>query len=235
MKIATILIGKNSLSEIFIKKKKEFCERKGIDFQSYSFPVSISFNDLKKEIQKINKNSKIKGIIIQLPLPKKFKKKEQEILDLISPEKDIDFLTTANFGKYYLSPIVRAVAELLKKEKIKGKYVVLVGAGKLVGLPLSIWFLKQGAYVSVLNELTPDISAFCKKADILISGVGKPGLIRKQMIKKRAIVIDIGNCLVKKKIKGDIEFSNKAKLFIPAVGGIGPLTIKYLLKNFNES
>ncbi len=238
MKLVAILIGKNPLSELFIKKKGEFCQKKGIDFKSYFFPSSCSFEKIKQKIETIAKNPKNTGIIIQLPLPKKFKKREQEILDLIPEKKDVDLLNSDHFGKYYLSPIVQAVAHLLKKYSLKGKHVVIIGSGRLTGLPLSLWFLKQGSYISVLNEYTPDLSLFTKKADILISAVGQPNLIKKNMIRKGSIVIDIGNCLVNGKIKGDIEFSEKAKLFIPAVGGVGPYTVKYLLENlkkFNES
>ncbi len=238
MKLVTILIGKDKLSKIFIREKQKACEKKGIDFQSYFFPSSLSFDNLKKEIKKICQKPSVSGIVIQLPLPDKFKKKQQEILDLVPEKKDIDVLSTVNFGRYYLSPIVQATSHLLRKEKIKRKYVVLIGSGRLTGLPLSLWFLNQGAYISILNEFTPSISEFCKKADILISGVGKPGLVKKEMIKKGAFVIDIGNCLVNGKTKGDIEFSKKAKHFIPAVKGIGPLTVSYLIKNlikFNES
>lgn len=235
MKLATILIGKNPLSEIFIKEKEKACLKQKIKFQAYFFSSSISFEKLEKEIKKISQKKEITGVIIQLPLPKKFEKKKQEILDLIPQEKDIDFLSSLNLGNYYLSPIVQATARLIEKEKIKGKYVVLVGAGRLTGIPLSLWFLNQGSHISVLNEYTPNLSQFTKKADILVSATGKPNLIKKEMIKKGAVVIDIGNCLVKGKIRGDIEFTKKAKVFVPAVGGIGPLTIKYLLKNLKNA
>ncbi len=235
LKLVAILIGQNNLSKIFIKKKEEICQRVGIDFESYFFPTNISFGDLRKEIEKICQKKTTSGVIIQLPLPSKFKKKEQEILDLVPIKKDIDLLSSNNLGKYYLSPIVKAVKFILdKKTKIKGKYVVLIGAGRLTGLPLSSWFLSQGAYVSVLNETTPDLSVFTKKADILISATGQAGLIKKTMIKKDSIVIDIGNSLVNGKIKGDIEYSEKAKYFVPAVGGIGPIMVAYLLENLIE-
>ena len=239
-KLAVVLIGENKASEIFTKKKEEACEKAGIDFELFKFSSKVKKEKLKKEILKIAKNPKVSGLIIQLPLPSKIK--EEEILNLIPPKKDVDILSGKSLKKFsqgdfdILPPTVGAVSFLLKKFKIKikGKNVVLVGAGRLVGKPLSIWFLKNKANVTVVNKLVKNISFFTKKADILISGAGEPNLIKGNIVKKGVFVLDFGSGKLKGKIKGDVDFksvSKKASYISPVPGGMGPLTVVMVLEN----
>jgi len=240
LRLAVIQAGENPVSQIFINQKRKTCEEIGVNFKLFQFPSKISFSDLKREIEKIAKNSANSGIIIQLPLPQKFL--TEEFLSLIPEEKDIDVLSEKSLGKFYqgtlkiLPPTVDGILRLLKNYKIgtKGKNIVVVGAGKLVGFPLAVQFLKEKATLSVLNEFTKNSSLFTKKADILISGAGKPNLIKGNMVKKGAVVVDAGTSMRNGKIVGDIDFksvSKKADYITPVPGGIGPLTVACLLEN----
>lgn len=238
--LAVVQVGKNSVSQIFINQKKKACEKTNINFKLLKFPAQISVPKLKKEIKKITKNPSNSGIIIQLPLPKKFL--PEEFLNLIPEEKDIDVLSEKSLGKFYqgilsiLPPTVNGILRLLKNYKIepKGKNVVVIGAGRLVGFPLAIQLLKEKATLSVLNEFTKDAPSFIKKANILISGVGKPNLIKSKMVKKGVVIIDAGSAMEKGKLVGDVDFkevSKKASYITPVPGGIGPLTVVCLLEN----
>jgi len=253
LKLAIVLVGENKASELFTKKKGEACRKIGIDFELFKFSSKVKKERLKKEVLEIAKNPKISGLVIQLPLPKGIK--EGEMLNLIPFKKDVDVLSEKSLKKFsqgdfeILPPTVGAVSFLLKKFKIKikGKNVVLVGAGKLVGKPLSIWFLKNKANVIVVDKSVKSISLFTKKADILISGTGKPNLIKGDMVKKGVFVLDFGSGspavaslrrmragILKGKIRGDIDFksvSKKASYISPVPGGVGPLTIAMVLEN----
>ena len=238
--LAVILVGEDPVSKIFIRQKEKACRFVGIDFKLFQFPAKISAQKFKKEIKKIVAASANSGIIIQLPLPPKLD--SQEIFNLIPPEKDIDTFSEKSLGKFYtenlsiLPPTVSGIFHLLRNYRInvKGKNVVLVGAGRLVGFPLVISLLKENATVSVVNEFTKNTSSFTKKADIIISGVGKPNLITGKMVKRGAVVIDAGTCLKKGKLVGDIDFksvSKKASFITPVPGGVGPMTVACLLEN----
>ncbi len=207
LKLAIVLVGRDLVSEIFIRQKQKACEKVGIDFELFKFASTINAAKLKKEIIKIAQDPNNSGIVIQLPLPKKFN--TEEILNLIPAEKNAEIS----------SPVVCAVERLLKEYKIsiKHKKIVLIGKGRLVGRPLSIWLNKQKIKFSNIDKI--------KKADIVISGVGKPNLIKGEMVKKGVIVIDVG---------ADVDFktvSKKASYITPVPGGVGPMTVACLLKN----
>jgi len=240
LKLAVVLVGKSPVSEIFIREKKRACQRIGIGFQLFKFSAEITPEELKKEIKKIVRRNDIKGAIIQLPLPKKFQ--SQEFLNIIPSTKDIDVLSEKNIGRFYkgslhiLPPTVAGVKAILEKYKIKikGKNVVIVGGGELVGKPLAVWFIQKKATVTVVNEFTKDISFFAGKADILISGAGAPNLIKGSMIKKGVVIIDAGVSYKKGKLSGDVDFKSvnrKAGYIAPVPGGVGPMTVACLLEN----
>jgi len=240
LRLAVIQVGENSVSQIFINQKKKACEKTGINFKLFKFPAKISVLEFKKEIEKIVKSKVTSGVIIQLPLPKKFL--AEEFLNLIPEEKDVDVLSEKSLGKFYqgtlkiLPPTVNGILYLLKSYKIGsiGKNVVIVGAGRLVGFPLATQLLKEKATLSVLNEWTRDAFSFTKKADILISGVGKPNLIKGNVVKKGGVVIDAGTSMKDGKLIGDVDFgsvSKKASHITPVPGGVGPLTVACLLEN----
>jgi len=240
LRLAVVQVGKDPASDIFIRQKKKFCQKVGIDFKLYQFDRKLSVSKIKESIRKVSRDSRNSGVIIQLPLPKKIN--PQEVLNLILPKKDIDVLSEVSLGKFYqgtspiLPPIVCGILRLLSFYKInlKGKNVVIMGAGRLVGNPLTLQLLQEKATVSVLNEFTKDTLFFTRKADIVISGVGKQGLIKGNMLKKGVVVIDAGTTFRNNKIVGDVDFksvSKKASYITPVPGGVGPMTVACLIEN----
>jgi len=238
--LGIIQVGENKVSEVYINSKKKASQKIGIGFQVFKFPGDIGKEKLKKEIEKIVNSPSISGVIIQLPMPKEYS--PEEFLNLIPSEKDIDLLSEKSLGKFYqgkskiLPPTVSGILKLLKsgKVKLKGKNVVIFGAGRLVGFPLSLVLVREKATVSVLNEFTKDVSYFTQRADIIISGVGKPNLVRGEMVKRGVVIIDAGTSKVKGKLVGDVDFksvSKKASLITPVPGGVGPMTVASLLEN----
>lgn len=236
--LGVVLVGENPVSKTYVNQKRKASQKINVNFKLFKFPTKIKTLKLKDEIKKILPS--VSGLIIQLPLPQSIK--TQEILDSIPSEKDVDCLSEESLGEFYtgesliLPPMASSVYQLLQEYriKVKGKNIVIVGAGKLVGKPLFLWFLQKEATVSVLNKSTKDIMSFTRNADIIISGVGKPNLITGEIIKKRAVVIDAGTSYKKGKLTGDIDFksvSKKAGYLTPVPGGVGPLTVACLLEN----
>ena len=243
LKLAVIQVGNNPVSEKYIQKKQEAAKSIGVDLRLYKFPQNVSQEELKIQVQAIGSDKEVSGMIVQLPLPKHLD--TQEILDAIPLEKDVDVLSSASFGLFALGkssvlpPTVGAVSLLLKEHHmdIKGKNIVIVGAGRLVGLPLTIWCIHQGATVTVANEYTKDLPSLTKKAEILISGVGRAGLIKGDMVQTGAVVIDAGTSVEGEHTLGDVDFESVAKkagFLTPVPGGVGPLTVVYLLRNLIE-
>jgi len=206
LKLAVILVGDDPASKIYVKKKEEVCKRIGIGFELFELSAEIEKEELKKEIDSIIDDGKISGIVIQLPLPKKFD--AQDILNLIPEEKNAESI----------SPVVCAIGHILEEYKIslKGKKVVLIGKGLLVGIPVGKWLDKQNILFSGIENI--------KSADVIISGAGKPNLIKKDMVKQGVIIIDVGGDV-------DPEVSEKAGYITPLIGGIGPITVACLLEN----
>jgi len=240
LSLAVVQVGENLISQVFINQKKKACEKIGVGFKLFKFPAKIKDSELKKAIEKIVKISANSGVIIQLPLPKRFF--PEDFLNLITEEKDVDVLSEHSLGKFYqgtleiLPPTVNGILQLLKDYKIvlKGKNVVIVGAGRLVGFPLATQLLKAKATLSVLNEFTKDAPFFTKKADILVSAVGKPNLIKGNVVKRGVVIIDAGSSRKNGKVVGDVDFksvSKKASFVTPVPGGVGPLTVACLLEN----
>lgn len=247
LRLAVVLVGENPVSKIYIHQKQKACEFVGIDFKLFKFPTlhrtEGSGTGLKKEIEKIVENPANSGVIVQLPLPKNLN--TAEILNIIPAEKDIDVLSEKSLGKFYtgnsliLPPVVSGISHLLAAYnlEVEGKNVVIVGAGKLVGKPLSLWLLQKKVTLTILRNIFPiprDISFFTKNADILISAVGKANLIKAAMVKKGAVVIDTGTTLEKGKLVGDVDFksvSQKASYITPVPGGVGPMTVACLIEN----
>ena len=240
LKLGAVLVGKNKASEIFVREKEKACQKVGIDFQLFKFPSEISPTELKSEIKKVVELIKNGGVIIQLPLSKKFNK--NEFLNLVPTEKDVDVLSEESIGRFYSGnlkispPLVCAIKEFFKKYKIKikGKNIVVIGAGMLVGKPVSLWLLGEKANFSVVERYEKNVSSFTKNADIIISGVGSNGILKGDMVKKGVIIIDAGISVLKGKPVGDIDFksvSKKASYITPTIGGIGPMTVACLLKN----
>lgn len=250
LQLAVVLVGDDAVSRIFINQKKKACEKTGIDFKLFQFHENGSREIIKEKIKEIAENPAVSGVVIQLPLPaspagRPAKFNTDEFLNLVPEEKDIDVLAEKSLGKFYqgrskiLPPTVSGILYLLKNYKItlKDKNVAIIGAGRLVGFPLALQLLKEKATVSVLNEWTKDTPFFTKRADVLISGVGWPNLIKGENVKKGAIVIDAGSSLKAGKVVGDVDFksvSKKASYITPVPGGVGPLTVACLLDNLTK-
>ncbi|MDO8559168.1 MAG: bifunctional 5,10-methylenetetrahydrofolate dehydrogenase/5,10-methenyltetrahydrofolate cyclohydrolase [bacterium] len=215
LKLVAVLMGEDPQSKIFLRQKEKACNFVGVDFQLFQFPEDISQEVLEEKIKEIGDQDN-NGIIIQLPLPKHID--TEKILDLIPAEKDVDALSGKEISPTILSPVLAGILELFKEYKIKidGKKVAVVGRGRLVGKPVADWLEKHGA----------DIIEDTKEADILISGVGKPGFVIKgDAIKKGAIVVDAAGDVDQKSV------AKKAGYLTPTPGGVGPMTVAMLLKN----
>lgn len=239
-KLAVVLVGKHKPSLTYVRKKQEACEKIGMDFELYKYPANITKEKLITKIKQIQKKENLSGMIIQLPLPEPLYM--PEILNAVDPSIDVDCLTNENIGRlvmktgFILPPTPYAVKTILKeiKVKIKGKNITIIGAGALVGKPLSVILSNKGATVTLCNSLTQNLRKKCLEADIIITAVGKKNLLRGNMIKKGTVVIDTGICFEKKKMFGDVNFteaSKKANQITPVPGGVGPITVALLLKN----
>ncbi len=249
--LSVILVGDNPASQVYVNIKKKRSQEIGMEFSLYKYPENVSEKVLIKTIKKLNKDKKINGIIVQLPLPKHLN--ERKILDEISLEKDVDGLTTKNLGAlfsgtpYFIPCTPAGIIELIKstRKNITGKKAVIIGRSNIVGKPLSILLLNENCTVTICHSKTANLEKEIKQADILIAAIGKPEFIKGKWIKKDAIVIDVGinrikdNSLPKGyKLVGDIEFTTaqkKASFITPVPGGVGPMTVTMLLRNTVKS
>lgn len=238
--LAVIQIGDDEASNIYIKAKQKACEETGIYFKHLKFSEFDLEKEIINKIIELNNDQYVNGILIQLPLPKRFD--ENKLLNLISKDKDVDGLTEINSGKLFkdknnLVPCTPlGVMKILEKYQIdiEGKHAVVVGKSNLVGKPLAMLLLQKGATVTVCHSKTNDLANFTKQADILISAVGKKDLITKDMVKENAVVIDVGINRVDGKIYGDVDYENVkdiASYITPVPGGVGPMTVAMLLNN----
>ncbi len=239
--LAVIIVGKNPASEIYVNNKKKSCEELGIKSLEYALPEETKEEELLALIEKLNNDSDVDGILCQLPLPQHIC--EKNVINSISPEKDVDAFHPTNvghimIGDYAFLPCTPAgVMEFLEEYKIdvSGKNCVVLGRSNIVGKPMTMLLVKANATVTVCHSKTPDIAEFTKKADLIVSAVGKPKLITADMVKEGAVIIDVAiNRLENGKICGDVDFENvekKASYITPVPGGVGPMTIATLMKN----
>ena len=247
-KLVSIIIGGDPISHLYVRLKQKAAERVGIEFEKKVFPVAVGYETLKMYFGLKNKDKRVHGIMVQLPIPgsgrQKSKDRSLKILSLIDPKKDVDCLTPENFGllamgrQRFLPATVEAVLTILKHEKVKllGKNIVVVGASNIVGKPLALILknLNEMGTVTICRSKTKDLPSFTKKADILISATGVRSLIRAEMVKSGAAVVDVGESRLKGKVVGDVDFEQVKKvasLITPVPGGVGPLTVVSLLKN----
>lgn len=238
--LRVILVGESPASIAYVNSKKKACDRVGIDGEIIRLPMDISEEALIEQIESLNHNESVDGILIQLPLPKHIN--ETFVLNKVSPNKDVDGLHTINAGKLFTkqpgsvpaTPL--GVMMLLKHYQIplEGKHAVVVGRSNLVGMPLAKLLNDADATVTVVHRKTDNISKFTKDADILCVAVGKPNFITKDMVKPGAVVIDIGINRVGEILVGDVDFEGVieiASYITPVPGGVGPMTISALLFN----
>jgi methylenetetrahydrofolate dehydrogenase (NADP+)/methenyltetrahydrofolate cyclohydrolase len=240
MKLVVVLVGDNPASQLYVSKKGEMCEKAGVDFEIIKFDESISEGVLEKNIEELNKDEGVTGILLQLPLPRHID--PRRMLDSILPEKDVDGLTSFNLGKTLarkedLVPATpQGIIRLLEEYdiEVKGKNIVIINDSILVGMPLAAMLLNRRSTVSVCNKSTKNLEEHTKRADILVVAVGKPGLITADMVKENAVIIDVGICRVGNKVCGDVDFEGvkqKAAFLTPVPGGVGPMTVIMVLEN----
>ncbi len=239
--LAVVIVGDDPASHTYVKMKERACEEVGIYSIVHKMPNDISQDKIIETIEMMNKNPNIDGILIQLPLPKHID--TQKILQSVSAKKDVDGFHPFNVGKLSLkldtfipcTPL--GVMNILKEYKIdpKGLDACVVGASDIVGKPMANLLLNAYATVDICHIHTKDLKEHTKRADLLIVGVGKPNLITEDMVKDKAVVIDIGtNRLESGKLVGDVDFENvskKCSYITPVPGGVGPMTIAMLLEN----
>jgi len=242
--LAVILVGNDTASQIYVNNKKKTAEKIGIKSQVITYPAEVEQKELLAKIQELNNDNSVHAILVQLPLPAHINK--TEVINAISPDKDVDCFTSINYGKLAagLTPAVypctpKGVLLLLDEYNISldGKHVVVAGRSNLVGKPMSLLALNRNATVTICHSHTKNLAEITKTADILISAVGKD-IINADMVKENCVVIDIGIFKDKNnKLRGDVDFeevSKKVSYISPVPGGIGPMTITSLMLNTYE-
>ena len=249
--LAAILVGDDGASKTYVNSKIKACEKVGFKSSLFKFDDSISEVDLVNQIEKINENNDIDGFIVQLPLPKHIK--QEKILNMISPDKDVDGFHPNNYGRMTLGidtfiPATPAgIIELIERSKIKteGKKCLVIGRSQIVGRPISILMSQNKSFgnstVTVAHSRSKNLKKLCLDSDIIISAIGIPEFIKGNMIKKGTSIIDVGITRIEDssspkgyRIVGDVDFksvSNIVDYITPVPGGVGPMTISMLLKN----
>ena len=249
--LAAVIVGNDGASLTYVGSKVKSCKQVGFNSTLITLPDNISENELLDEVDKLNKNNDIDGFIVQLPLPKHID--ENKVTLSINPNKDVDGFHPSNFGKMalgmksFIPATPFGIIELLDRYQIKtsGKHTVVIGRSSIVGRPISILMNSKGksgdSTVTVVHSRTKNIKDYIKSADILISALGVPDFVKKEMVKDGVVVIDVGITRVVDEnsekgyvIKGDVDFESvkdKASYITPVPGGVGPMTIAMLLKN----
>lgn len=239
--LTVIIVGDDPASRVYVNSKKKACEALGIDSQEFALPAETTEAELLTLIEKLNKDDKVNGILVQLPLPKHIN--EETIINSIDPKKDVDAFHPQNVGKimignYDFLPCTPAgVMELIKESGIEvtGKECVVLGRSNIVGKPQAMLLLHQNGTVTICHSRTQNLKEVTKRADILVAAIGKPNFVTADMVKEGAVVIDVGiNRMPDKKLCGDVDFeavSKVASAITPVPGGVGPMTIAMLMKN----
>lgn len=243
--LAVVIVGNNPASQVYVKNKIRACENVGFYSENIELDENISEKELLQEINKLNKNDRINGILVQLPLPAHIN--ELKIIDSISPEKDVDGFHVSNIGKMvigdetgFLSCTPYGIMQLLEEYKIEiaGKDAVIIGRSNIVGKPMALMLIQKGATVQICNSRTKDLRKKLNEADIIIVAAGVPKLLKKEDVKEGAVVIDVGINRVDGKICGDVDYeevAEKTSYITPVPGGVGPMTIASLIKNTFKS
>lgn len=239
--LAVVLVGDDPASAVYVRNKSKACAEVGIYSEVYRLPEETGREQLLGLIEQLNQSPLIHGILVQLPLPKHLD--PEEVIMAIDPAKDVDAFHPVNVGKimignYDFLPCTPAgVMELLHRSgiEVSGKECVVIGRSNIVGKPQAMLLLHENATVTVCHSKTRDLPSVCRRADILVSAVGKAKFVTADMVKNGAVVIDVGmNRDENGKLCGDVDFepvSEKASYITPVPGGVGPMTITMLLKN----
>ncbi|MDU4474221.1 MAG: bifunctional methylenetetrahydrofolate dehydrogenase/methenyltetrahydrofolate cyclohydrolase FolD [Staphylococcus epidermidis] len=240
-KLSVILVGNDGASQSYVKSKKKAAEKIGMISEIVHLDESTSEEEVLSELNRLNNDDTVSGILVQVPLPKQVS--EQKVLETINPNKDVDGFHPINIGKLYIdeqtfvpcTPL--GIMEILKHADInlEGKNAVVIGRSHIVGQPVSKLLLQANATVTILHSRTKNMNAHLKQADVIVSAVGQPGLVTKENVKAGAVIIDVGNTPDENgKLKGDVaydEVKEIASAITPVPGGVGPLTITMVLNN----
>ncbi len=238
--LAVVIVGEDPASQVYVRNKEKSCAEVGIYSEKHALPVDTKEKELIALVSKLNEDSKIHGILVQLPLPEQID--EKEVLYAIDPDKDVDGFHPVNVGRLMIGePLFppctpNGIMELLRRTEIgiEGKRAVVVGRSNIVGKPVALMLLKENATVTVCHSRTRDLSQVAASGDILVAAVGKPKMVTANMVKTGAVVIDVGVNRLEGKLVGDVDFDaakEKAGWITPVPGGVGPMTITMLLKN----
>ena len=244
--LATVLVGDEPSSRAFVRGKGRDCEEVGIDFRLHELPSSVTESELIDLVERLNGDDEIHGIVVQLPLPKHIDKKK--VVAKIDPRKDVDGLHPSNVGKLWLGAYdlekdllpctPKGIMKLLDHYgvELRGKLAVIINRSDLVGKPLAKLFLDRDATVMICHSKTPELEERSKTADVLVSAVGgRPSFfVSEGMVKRGAVVVDVGMNYVRGELQGDVDFERvkeKASHITPVPGGVGPMTRAMLLHN----
>tara|TARA_B100001248_G_scaffold258954_1_gene244143 strand:+ start:129 stop:986 length:858 start_codon:yes stop_codon:yes gene_type:complete len=249
--LGLIIVGSRKDSMTYVKMKKKACEKVGINSIILELPENINQEDLIKEVEKMNDNESINGILVQLPVPKHID--ENKVLLTIKAEKDVDGFHPINVGNLVLNkndPIIactpKGCIKILEENniEIEGKHAVIIGRSNIVGKPLALLLLNKNATVSICHSKTKNIQEITKQADILLVACGRAQFVKKEWIKEDCIIIDVGINFIDdntrksgKRLVGDVDYDDvidKVKAITPVPGGVGPMTIAMLLQNTYE-
>lgn len=239
-KLVVIQVGNDEASNVYIRQKKRMCEFIGYEYELIKLDLDVKTEEILEIIERLNADDLVNGVLVQMPLPSQID--ASLVQNAISSLKDVDGLNDINAGKLFhnkecLCPCTPyGVMELFKRYNISlsGKNAVVVGKSNLVGKPLSMMLLNEGATVSICHSKTKNLSEYTKNADILVVATGKPNLIDDTMVKEGVVVIDVGISRVNNSLCGDVKFSevkDKSSYITPVPGGVGPMTVAMLAKN----
>jgi len=238
--IALVLVGNDPASHVYVSMKEKKAKEIGLYCEKHVLSENAKDTDILELIEKLNGSKKIHGILVQLPLPKQIN--EKLIVDAILPYKDVDGLTPVNLGflvnddNMLVAATSLGILELIKstKQEVQGKHAVVVGRSTIVGKPTALLLLQKNATVTICHSKTKNLKEITKQADILVAAVGKPRLIKKDMVKPGAIVIDAGTVKENEVLVGDVDYDavkEVAGYITPVPGGVGPMTIAMLISN----
>ena len=239
--LAVIQVGNDPASGVYVRNKKKACEYIGIESLSYELPEETTEEELVALIEKLNADTKVNGILVQLPLPKHIN--EEKIIQTISPDKDVDGFHMQNVGalctggKGYVSCTPLGIITLLKRSgiEIAGKRCVVMGRSNIVGKPMAMLLLRENGTVTICHSKTQDMKEITRQADILVVAIGKPKFVDETYVKEGAVVIDVGiHRNAENKLCGDVDFDKVAphtSAITPVPGGVGPMTIAMLMNN----
>lgn len=239
--LAVIQVGNDPASSVYVRNKKKACEYIGIESLSYELPEETTEEELVALIVKLNADTKVNGILVQLPLPEQIN--EEKIIQTISPDKDVDGFHMQNVGalctggKGYVSCTPLGIITLLKRSgiEIAGKRCVVMGRSNIVGKPMAMLLLRENGTVTICHSKTQDMKEITRQADILVVAIGKPKFVDETYVKEGAVVIDVGiHRNAENKLCGDVDFDKVAphtSAITPVPGGVGPMTIAMLMNN----